>query len=201
MRHHIAGIALAVLLPHAMRAQSAVRFVAPYDFTKGLNDLGVANIQYGLGFDHDLNDHLAFGADVIYRVEGTSKWSGIGRPPSDLSGWDVQYRSYYLLGDHERTSFYMGSWIGVRTTKYVIGQTLSNGSYVRDEGSTISVPVGVRIGMRGGLEGFFGDLFVAFGYAIGGSVPTERYGMDGFIREPLSGPEFRAGLNFGIGWE
>ncbi|MBS1583622.1 MAG: hypothetical protein JST66_15585 [Bacteroidetes bacterium] len=180
--------------------QSAIRAIAPYDLIRGFNELGLANVQLGLGFDHDLNDHLAFGVDVIHRFEGTSRSASV-QPPSDLSGWEAQYRSYYLLGDHERTSFYAGSWIGLRHLTYAIGLKRSDGTFLREEGAVMSVPVGVRFGVRGGLEGFFLDAFVAFGYAIGGSVPTKRYGMDSFVQKPLSGAELRAGINFGFGWD
>lgn len=200
MRPLVAGIALAAMLPHTTRGQSAIRLVAPYDFTKGFNELGLANAQIGLGFDHDLNDHLAFGVDVIHRFEGTSRSTSV-QPPSDLSGWELQYRAYYLLGDHERTSFYAGSWIGLRRLTYAIGLMRSDGTFLREEGAVMNVPVGVRFGVRGGLEGFFLDAFVAFGYAIGGSIPTERYGMDRFVQRPLSGAEIRAGINFGFGWD
>ncbi|MGV3638768.1 MAG: hypothetical protein ACO1NQ_14090 [Flavobacteriales bacterium] len=98
----------------------------------------------------------------------------------------LDYRSAYHFADNDRGSFYMGPQIGLR-------------SFVEEE--AIVLPLGFRAGVRGGLRGFYADLFAGVSYAIGeqASVVLDRsVNDDPSIPSPLT---FNLGLHMGIGWD
>jgi len=62
-------------------------------------------------------------------------------------------------------------------------------------------PVGFRTGVRGGLRGFYADLFASVSYSLGDRT--------GYVRDPsltipareASPLAFNLGLHMGIGWD
>lgn len=126
-----------------------------------------------LGYDHDLSHSLAYGIDadcliVTFRDDDER----------DGGALQLDYRTYYLTGDPDACSVYFGSRLGLRRIAF------------QDE-VTWSCPIGVRSGVRGGLERFFADLFVGLGAQAGGTTPSGA---------TLSGPELHAGSDIGFGW-
>jgi hypothetical protein len=126
--------------------------------------------HYGIGYDHDVSDRLSM-AITVRRSTGV---------PSTV----VNYRSAYHFSDNEGSSYYMGSMVGLR----------SFGS----EGPGLQFPVGFRFGARGGLEGFFADLYVGGHYNLGasGEVTDTYEGVTSDLRKW----GFSVGLDVGWGW-
>ena len=126
--------------------------------------------QYmGFGYDHDLNERSSLGLDVRL---------SLGEP-----GWGVQYRSAFHVADNDASSFYLGPTIGIRSV---------------GEDPIIMVPLGARMGVRGGLENFYADLFLGFITNLG--APDTRP-SDYSSAPKLSGLNLLIGLNLGFGWE
>lgn len=157
-----------VLLWIAAQGQGGIRFIF-------LNNEPVstgfnADFQhYGLGYDGDLNDRLSMGVQMRYSPGASS--------------WVLNYQSSYHFSDNESSSFYMGPNIGIRSVGGSDKATL--------------VPLGMRMGVRGGLQGFFADLYVGglYNFGGGGRSETEQVGI-----ADLRTTSFCAGLDLGFGW-
>lgn len=186
-----AVLVLALLGGGMARAQSGIRGFYCYDWTFGASSL--RGLQYGVGFDHDLNPHLAFGVDLTYTenlqvkavpsVSSAVPYYSIG---ADNRQYGLNYRACYLIGDNDGGRFYLGSRFGVRRSLF---------GYGSEGHGTWSVPLGLRLGLRGTLPGTFGDIYLETGGQLGGRVPGS-YGGKG-----LTGFEVSIGFAFGFGWE
>jgi hypothetical protein len=123
--------------------------------------------SYGLGYDRDLNDRLSMGLSLRFLT--------------GAQGLVLTYRSAYHFSDNESSSFYMGPTLSVRSL-------VDNG---------MQVPVGIRIGVRGGLERFYADLYVGAHYVVGASGRS--------LSDTGGAPDLRqgsycVGLDLGWGW-
>jgi hypothetical protein len=96
----------------------------------------------------------------------------------------VNYRSAFHFSDNESTSFYMGPSAGL--LKF------------RSGGYAMQIPVGYRIGVRGGLERFFADLYVGGSYILGATGQVSA--ADGTGMADLRKLTFCVGLEMGWGW-
>lgn len=153
-----------------------------------------------LGLDHDLGDRLAIGIDVIkgFRFDPDAEDTQIG-------SWGMQYRSQFFFAG----SGYISSTIGFRRLSISMsadpyGTYYSMyGTYpppLRAEQVTI-VPVGIRIGFRSELDGWYGDIYGSVGYNIGAKkqiFPTTEYSS----RDPLLNAVWlNIGYAYGIAWD
>lgn len=177
---------LALLATLRADAQSGMRVSYAGQFVYA--DVDVKGATLGLGYDHDLNPHLAYGIDFGYTP------LSIGSSPSFDGGPDVtqlslEYRAYYLAGDNEATCFFLGSRLGVRR---ILGSRYEGRSL-----NTTACGIALRTGIRGGLAGLFGELFVEAGAQLGGSWRDRHDGRS----TSLSGPEIRFGFAYGFGWD
>jgi hypothetical protein len=145
-------------------AQGGVRAIV-YDF-ENLTEGNSISQQYGIGYDHDLNERLS-----------TALAARMG-PNSYM----FNYRSAYHFSDNDRGSFYMGPSVGVRK--------------FRDDGPLL-VPVGMQVGVRGGLERFYADLYAGFRYNIGNGQATSEPGVPEISVVPVG---YYFGLGLGWGW-
>lgn len=129
---------------------------------------------YGVGYDRDLNDRLSLGIQ--------------GKFGEDL--WQADYRTAFHFSDNDRTSYYFGPQVGVRSYRY---------------GGDTQMPVGVRTGVRGGLKGFYADLFMNGAYVIGAGVDTYHGTLYNGIPYSFSSGmppwSFGIGLHLGVGWD
>ena len=123
-----------------------------------------------------------------------------------LKVYAIQYRSQYHFSDHYSTSAYIGSTLGVRYVRQTItgdvqtGSSTSSNSYTRytDEGNGVVIPIGLRLGVRGALEGGYADIYVGLGYAIGSGaeLTTAPFREE---ESELSSVNFQLGFAFGFG--
>lgn len=127
-----------------------------------------ADLSYGLGYDHDITERTSLTVLASYFVEGREL--------------ELAYRSNYHVADNDQASFYLGPNIALRT-----GGDLPTG-----------VPIGFHMGVRGGLEGFYADLFGGVRYRLGSKEVTDS---ERFATDMLPGVTLLFGLQFGLGWE
>ncbi len=136
----------------------------------------------GLGFDRDIDGHLGWGLDLKYG------WSG--RDEGSL--FEVIYHASYFTPDNGTTAFYVGSFLGLQ---HMGGTVYSSSNWNVDEETAYSrtqFPVGLRLGVRGALDGNFAELFGQLGYAVGNGT------LAGDMRtNPLS---ISLGFCYGTGW-
>ena len=172
LRAQATGINVTLEYAHALVAGS-----------KGLVPTGT----FGLGVQRDFDRRLGMGADVFFSGGGDD----------NINALEFIYSAKYFTSSNEYTSFYLGSLLGV--------QVLSGSGYSNVGGvsgsiavSRVQIPIGLRAGLRGGLEGYFGELFVQGGYAIGNGE-LFRTAAGAVNSAPLY---FGFGLSFlGYGWE
>lgn len=153
----------------ATHAQTGVRLLL-WDYALATEG-GIRGSQtVGFGLDHDVSERGSIGLDLKM---------GIG----EGGGWGAYYRSAYHVSDNENASFYLGPTLGFAR----IGE---------DDPVTV-VPLGFRMGVRGGLEGFYADLYggVISNLGAGSAVSTG----DGEVTD-TSGLLLVLGLNIGFGW-
>jgi hypothetical protein len=127
--------------------------------------------HYGLGYDHDLNKQLSMGINLRYSLNTESVI--------------LDYRSAFHFSDNDRASFYMGPTVGMR--------------FFRESGYGVQVPLGFRMGVRGGLENFYADLYLGAHYNLGASGAV--FSDDGFNSLDLRKGSFGGGLDLGFGWD
>jgi len=126
--------------------------------------------HYGLGYDHDLNDRLSLAVTARYAVNSESVV--------------LNYWSAYHFSDNSSTSFYLATMAGLRM--------------FREDGYGVQVPLGFRLGVRGGLEKFYVDVYAGVHYSVGsnGRVLSDN----GFRSIDLRQNSFCLGLDLGFGW-
>lgn len=156
-----------ILIGNACQAQGGVRLIF-WDYVS-MGERNWAN-GFGVGYDHDMNERLSLGVQARALAGNGAKWS-------------FDYRSAYHFSDNDAGSFYLGPQVSVM-------------SYETADGNKTLIPLGMRCGVRGGLERFYADLFAAVHYAAGANdlVDTE-------MGRPLKAASFSLGLHMGWGWE
>ncbi|MBL7953114.1 MAG: hypothetical protein JNM62_15500 [Flavobacteriales bacterium] len=148
------------------RAQGGVRLIF-WDVVRfGQNNWATG---FGLGYDHDMNERLSLGLQARLFAESRSVWA-------------LDYRSAYHLSDNDEASFYIGPQVSVM-------------GYETAGGNATLIPVGMRCGVRGGLERFYADVFVAAHYTLGASAVNDT------SRDHTFGSSvIEIGLHMGWGW-
>lgn len=160
-----------LLAPLITSAQHGIRAIF-WDYEPIYGDGFSQATMVGLGYDHDLNERISNAVQFRLSTGGDT--------------WVANYRSAYHFADTDGASFYTGPVVGLRSIK---GSTESS----------MLVPLGFRMGVRGGLEGFFADLHAGFVYNVGGTgrLLMERSGAPVDIL-PFT---FNVGLHMGLGWD
>ena len=167
------GPLIAFTIASSAIAQGGVRLIV-WNYEPIFAEGGFDRMSHiGVGFDHDLNDRLSMGLD-----------GRIGLAYS-ANSWVVEYRSAFHFADTESASAYFGPTLGVRS--------------ISGEDAKTVVPLGFRIGVRGGLERFYADLYAGVKYYVGGSGRVTL--NDGAGEVDLRSGTFCVGLDLGWGWE
>ena len=201
-----------------MAQSSGIRFIFP-EFSKVYAEKSPwTSFQLGMGYDHDFNERITMGLDVLLDLRREESGLYVDIPYGGYTAqyilhdkfFSAQYRTAYSFSaNDDGTHVYLGTFVGVRAFKQT-AELFSvtdpngyndNGSFVQlAEGTKTLIPMGLRFGIRGTLEGGYADLYTQFGYVVGGgeSVFTQAY---------LTGPEFdlassslTLGLAYGFGW-
>ncbi len=192
-------------------AQTGIRF-SVLDFERSVNSW-----QWNLlgGFDRDINDRMSIGVDVTRSLLFFGLGDLLDYDPYSTYGQDyalaqrsfgLQYRSSYFWSDMG----YIASTIGFRSIAMELNADRYNSNYNlieyrRTERFTL-IPVGLRLGFRNDLDGWYNDVYVGLGYNIGGGKTIfdgMRAGGEKIVLEKkheLKKIWFSAGYSFGIGW-
>ncbi len=176
---------MATFLVSTLHAQWGIRYVLPQ--TEAVTKAGPFDLWLiGLGFDFDLSDRTSCGVDLMI----DTNWDPYGKSRETatsgstygtdyyyekLKVYGIQYRSQYHFSDNDGTSVYLGSFFGLRYVRQTVTGDIITGSSQYsysttefiDKGSGVIFPVGLRLGVRGGLDAGFADLYVGVGYALG----------------------------------
>lgn len=172
-----------------------------------------ADWQMLLGWDYDLNERLSGGLDLSTDMNWSEEYS---MPTSLMTSpyyterikvFGVQFRSQFHFSDNDGTSVYIGPTIGLRAVKQMIqydeevnspgwGTTYTQR---KKEDNAMLFPIGIRLGVRGVLDGAYGDLYIAVGSNIGSNEPI--CDLPFLVEESLPKKLFlQAGVSYGIGW-
>lgn len=198
-------------VPITSMAQMGIRYGIQHEKVTAA-DLGTS-LNLLVGWDYDLNDRLSGGLDVSSDMRWDPEYI---MPVSTVGNTDytervkfigVQYRSQYHFMDNDGTSLYLGPTIGLRAVRQMIQYSEETNSstwgtsYVQREkkGTGMLFPLGLRIGVRGALDGGYADLYVAVGTNLGSNKPI--CDLPFLVEESMPNKTFfQAGFAYGLGW-
>jgi hypothetical protein len=97
------------------------------------------------------------------------------------------YSARYFTTNNKSSAFYVGSFLG----------------YQKIEGAeSKQFPIGVGLGYRGGLRGYFGEIYGRLGYSIGGGQTVSADHGEGYGKSETSSLYLSIGVAFlGFGWD
>lgn len=217
LRHLV--VAVTVMAPIALAAQAnAVRFIFP-EFTSVYSEFSAFRPWIGgMGYEHQTRNGLTFGVDAAFTLFDLGSDIGGTRPASYMGytaeyqvrprSWAMTYRAVYHL-NNDGTGFYMGSFLGVRQARqqleleYVLSDYSSDGERYfaqRAEATRTVFPIGIRLGVSGEMDGWYGDLYAQIGYQIGGGDMDFAHPYLAEAAHPLTGFTYTLGYAWGIGW-
>jgi hypothetical protein len=184
----VIALSFAVLSPLLHAQATGINITLDYGHRLVEDDRGfVPTATFGLGVQRDFDRRIGMGVDLFYSA---------GEQYS-VNALEFIYSAKYFTSSNEYTSFYVGSLLGVQLLSGS-GYGISGSNNGSVEVSHVQIPVGLRAGLRGGLDGYFGELFVQGGYAIGNGE-LYRNSAGSVNSAPLY---FMVGLSFlGFGWE
>lgn len=217
-RLHLFALMLAVLGGVPARGQgNAIRMIFP-EFNGVYADQSLFNRwNFGLGYDHEFAHGVSMGIDavlggLVLSDDGTTDISyldHVGTFEVRRGGWSVVYRTSAFTGGGDG-GFYMGSFIGVRRARqtYELTYAFSPTTYVSGNGpfeqrtvvDQMVFPIGLRVGVRGPVDGWMSDLYLQLGYQIGSGAPTTPRN---YLRSDLrdtNGLVLTLGFAYGVGW-
>lgn len=164
-----------------------------------------------LGGDLDLSDRTSIGLDLTMRAGFfySDEPRSIDQPgvygdyilSQKCTG--LTYRSQFFFSDNDGSAAYIGTFIGFRrlsqeATPIAYDNNGDTPSWARNSsGSTTFFPLGLRLGIRGSLEGFYGDLYMGVGTSLGGEDPLRAVYIDD--RDGLAPLFIQAGYAIGFG--
>lgn len=193
-------------------------------FEKTLTNDGFAPFGFTLGFDHDLGSHLAFSieasfpyrdlvdlnaADGNYADKPVSYDGWSADYASDTHSWSLLYRTNYFPNGNDG-GMYVGEYLGVRriTRHVTIVDQFNSSSYssyygpFRDtyEAGQLVFPIGMRLGWRGALDGWYFDCYFGLGYQLGGGDNVFTQPELSGLPERTAGFSYTLGFAYGLGW-
>jgi hypothetical protein len=185
---------LLALASSAIGQATGLNFLVEYGHPLTDADKGFASsVAFGMGIQHDFTDRIGACLDVRYAASENQ---------DDLHAWEVIYNAKYFTSENDGTAAYIGSLIGLQSYGGTALESFPGAFGYQDyravEISHMQFPVGLRAGVRGGLEGYFAEIYVQAGYAIGNGFLFN--GEDGPVNS--SPTFFGVGFSFlGVGWE
>jgi hypothetical protein len=216
----LAWLATLVLPLHLMAQSTGIRFIFP-EFNRAFNERGAFKVwNGGFGLDHEFEQGLHIGVDAsfilwdIYQDVGEGdlqieRDGYFGEYAARLRSWSLTYRATYCTNG-DGSGFYLGSFLGIRKVKQELDLVYStspnwsgygNGPLPEfSKADAMVIPIGIRFGVRGEMDGWYGDLYAQVGYQIG-SGPMEF--TQSFLNEAAyatSGLTYTMGYAFGVGW-
>lgn len=205
----------------AANAQWGFR-VAPYHWQTATGAGLTKQHSINLGLDHDLNDRLSIGVEVLIGLTNNSTSDYYDGSSGHYMGYAVDYtmqdrskgfmyRCEYAFTDNDGFHGYLASTIGfVRVTRdlSVYNVTSPNSYYAQDpssiglksseENSGMVFPLGLRFGLRSDLEGMYIDMYTGAGVNLG----SKELSTAPYLEEKeanMSGVFLQLGIALGFG--
>jgi hypothetical protein len=180
-----AGVLLALfaLFSHASAVRAQVGMGIGFNYREIKNStLAYNGAGLTMQFMKDFHPHLGFGIALEFSAMQSAEGEAV--KIKDVTFYGLDYQAYYILGDNATTTLLLGSYAGFRGV-----------SSTGDEKGAIAVPLGLRVAVRGSMDGGFGMAYVNFGYQLAGRL-ERSYAAD----VPLAGAELRIGFIYGGGF-
>jgi len=209
---------------------NAAYYVNTSPMTQGYMGIG---LERNVGDYISLKLEVNNGFQILYKISGGDLGSVIGSEEDisweDSLGYshyfpyhwtvpalDINYQSKFFFNGNDKTGAYMAMGIGIRSVRYIlhVGST-DDYSYSSEIPSELQqrddeviekltvVPLILRIGARGEMDGFFPDFSFGLGYnishnkTINDNVVTQTWDM----KVPkLTGLTVTGSISFGVGW-
>lgn len=143
-----------------------------------------------------------FGSNLYYSYYYTSV----------ISYTELSYQSKYFFSDNDDNSGYISSGIGLKFVKWTFdaseiseipaGLILPYPSDLLEEKLTV-VPLSLKLGSRGSMDGFFSEYYIGFTYNLGADKLPQDDALKNFTADsekPMNKLAFTLGYSFGIGW-
>ena len=165
--------------------------ILAHSLVKGEKFINGNATAIGLAYHHDLGPRFGLALSYNFAFDETAKAN------------EFIYSARYFFSDNDESAVYAGTFIGVQSMKSQVTEYFpsSTGGYSSSrnfEATKLQVPIGVQLGVRGGLDGYFGELFVQTGYAIGNGI-LYSINTETATTTPLY---FGIGFSFiGFGWD
>ena len=185
-------------------------------------NLGASHYYYGFGYEQNLGSRLAVSLEYnrgysfddyvngnIVFPDGTGVQYSLNMPWTEFS-----YQSKYFFSDNDDGTAYLSMGIAYRNVKSEMQNVSYSGmgtSPIPQEatGTESLIPISLKLGYRGSIDGLFGDYFIGINYIPGGS--SKNTGINSIDNYPLLDSEnrtvdcyksiaFTFGMAFGIGW-
>ena len=162
--------------------------------------------------DHDLNDRLGISLDLSIGFgigsSGNISYQGYsGNYSHELKSMGFTYRSQFFLSDKDDVAIYIGPFIGFRKLSFALNPDPYHNNWwntstpswaVRQTLGGALFPVGIRMGWRAPLDGFYGEIFFTVGTVLG----DKDYFNAPYLqpKDVVGGVYLQAGYSFGLGW-
>lgn len=201
------------------------------DFKSKVDEESTTNFMsdwyYGIGYEQNIGDKLAvslcfnsslgktFGKEdvntkyIYYTDINGNENSYPYEYTSYISYTGLSYESKYFFNENDDNSMYVSSGIGFKSVKwtfiaasdYNIPDSLITFTAGTMIDKTTIIPLSIKIGGRGSMDGWFGDWFLGFNYNLGvDKLPAKQSFKDLEFEKPMHKLAFTAGYSFGIGW-
>ncbi|MDX9749779.1 MAG: hypothetical protein RBT71_01685 [Flavobacteriales bacterium] len=172
------------------------------------------DMHWALGVDRDVSGRTSIGLDligVLPALEPENMIASVDHGTDFITytyvrkGIGAQYRSMYFLGG-DTEGWYVATSVGFRSLVREMAEVrISAPDGYRDgpDRSTRALvfPVGVRVGLRSALDGFFQDAYIGVGHLLGSGndalLDQAPYLID---KHRLKGLSVQVGYSFGVGW-
>ena len=200
-----------------MAQQSIAQWGIRTSFMHYEQQTGRSGLNWTVGVDHDPTDRTSIGLEYIGHLNlfdvdagqnGNSEYAGyqvdytITRKVSGL-----QYRSIYFLSNGGHTGVYLGTYLGFRMITqeavpfaYSFYSSLPSPAWERRTTATNTViPIGLRLGARSEMDGWYHDIYFALGTQLGAGN-ADVLGPYLEDKDMLKGFSFQVGYAFGVGW-
>lgn len=178
-----------------------------------------SDFYWGIGYEQNVGDRISVSAEInssLGKIYSES-YVSIPEPYVDLttgqtytttksynlyvSYVELKYISKYFFKENDDRSGYIASTLGFKKVNYGYSDEEGGEGDLSLKESKLIIPLGLRLGWRGSIDGWFGDGFIGAGLNIGASSEVKDPIIKAFNKNSsISTIYFTAGYSFGIGW-
>jgi hypothetical protein len=177
-------------------------------------------MNYGLGYEQNLASHIAVSLEYFKSYGlGDETWGEYSNADANSNDFiyifkapwrEFTYTSKFFFSGNDVKSAYLATGIGYRQIDFSMSTQNYNSSSPDAEaisrGAPLQritmVPIYLKIGSRGEIDGWFGDYFIGLNFNPGaGNQKSGNQTIDNLLNEKYFRTfSFTFGLAFGLGW-